>query len=61
MLVIEKVDIFVYTLAMVASNRNVGEHFRHFNKIISGSLHEVLEAISSKSNGYKGLAHDMIK
>ena len=46
---------------MGASNRDVGERFQCSGETISRSFHEVLETISSRSNGYKGLARDMIK
>ena len=61
MSIVEKVGIFVYTLAMGASNRDVGERFQRSGETVSRSFHEVLEAISGRSNGYKGLARDMIK
>ncbi|XP_058747077.1 uncharacterized protein LOC131620071 [Vicia villosa] len=41
--VVEKVGIFVYTLAMGASNRDVRERFQHFGETISRVFHEVLE------------------
>jgi hypothetical protein len=59
--VVEKVGIFVYTLAMGASNRDVRERFQHSGETISRAFHEVLEAISGRSSGYKGLARDIIR
>jgi hypothetical protein len=61
MTVVEKVGIFVYTLAMGASNRDVRERFQHSGETISRAFHEVLEAISGRSSGYKGLARDIIR
>ncbi|XP_058775533.1 uncharacterized protein LOC131649792 [Vicia villosa] len=61
MTVVEKVDIFMYTLAMGASNRDVRERFQHYGETISRAFHEVLEAISGKSRGYQGLARDIIR
>jgi len=61
MTVVEKVGIFVYTLAMGASNRDVGERFQRSGETISRVFHEVLDSISGKSNDYSGLANDIIK
>jgi len=61
MSVVEKVGIFIYTLAMGASNRDVGERFQRFVERISRAFHEVLEAISARNSGYKGLAHDILR
>ncbi|XP_024636687.1 protein ALP1-like isoform X1 [Medicago truncatula] len=61
MTVEEKVGIFVYTLAMGASNRDVRERFQHSGETISRAFHEVLEAISGRSRGYRGLARDIIR
>jgi len=59
--IVEKVGIFIYTLAMGASNRDVGERFQHSSETISRAFHEVLEAISFRSRGYQGLARDIIR
>jgi hypothetical protein len=61
MTVEEKVGIFVYTLAMGASNRDVRERFQHSGETIRRAFHEILEAISGRSRGYKGLARDIIR
>ncbi|XP_019196309.1 PREDICTED: putative nuclease HARBI1, partial [Ipomoea nil] len=58
---VEKVGIFIYTLAMGASNRDVGERFQRSGETISRAFHEVLEAISDRNSRYKGLARDIIK
>ncbi|XP_019158198.1 PREDICTED: uncharacterized protein LOC109154913, partial [Ipomoea nil] len=58
---VEKVGIFIYTLAMGASNRDVGERFQRSGETISRAFHEVLEAISGRNSGYKGLARDIIR
>ena len=61
MTVIEKVGIFVYTLALGVSNRDVSERFQRSGETISRAFHEVLEAITGRSKGYHGLAREMIK
>ncbi|XP_058770478.1 uncharacterized protein LOC131644069 [Vicia villosa] len=59
--VVEKVCIFVYTLAMGAFNRDVRKRFQHSGETISRAFHEVLEAISGRNRGYQGLARDIIR
>ncbi|XP_057252370.1 protein ALP1-like isoform X2 [Beta vulgaris subsp. vulgaris] len=61
MAVIEKVGIFVYTLALGISNRDVAERFQRSGETISRAFHEVLEAISGRTRAYMGLARDIIK
>lgn len=58
---IEKVGIFVYTLSLGISNREVAERFQRSGETISRSFHEVLEAICGRSKAYMGLARDIIK
>ncbi|XP_031108447.1 uncharacterized protein LOC116012916, partial [Ipomoea triloba] len=59
MSIVEKVGIFIYTLAMGASNRDVGERFQRSGETINRAFHEVLEATSGRSRGYQGLARDI--
>ncbi|XP_048497671.2 uncharacterized protein LOC125496277 [Beta vulgaris subsp. vulgaris] len=61
MTVVEKVGIFIYTLALGISNREVAERFQRSGETISRAFHEVLEAISGRSRAYMGLARDIIK
>nr|GEX07090.1 hypothetical protein [Tanacetum cinerariifolium] len=49
MLAVEKLGIFVYTLALGVSNRDVGERFQRSCEIISRAFHEVLEVITARS------------
>ena len=42
MSVIEKVGMFLYTLALDASNREVHERFQHSGKTVSRNFNEVL-------------------
>ncbi|PWA92317.1 hypothetical protein CTI12_AA079800 [Artemisia annua] len=58
-MVVEKLGIFVYTLALGVSNRDVGERFQRSGETISRVFHEVLEAITGRSKGFHGLAHYM--
>nr|GEY12233.1 hypothetical protein [Tanacetum cinerariifolium] len=51
MLAVEKLGIFVYTLALGVSNRDVGERFQRSCEIISRAFHEVLEVITARSKG----------
>ena len=60
MMVVEKLGIFVYTLALGVSNRDVGERFQRSGETISRVFHEVLEAITGRSKGFHGLAREMI-
>ncbi|KAJ1429738.1 putative nuclease HARBI1 [Sesbania bispinosa] len=48
MTVVEKVSIFVYTLSMGASRRDVGERFQHSTETIIRAFHEVLEVICDR-------------
>ncbi|XP_076927603.1 uncharacterized protein LOC143591215 [Bidens hawaiensis] len=57
----EKVGIFLYTLALGLSNRDVGERFQHSRETISRAFHEVLEAIAGRDKGFQGLARDIIR
>ncbi|XP_076951210.1 uncharacterized protein LOC143624437 [Bidens hawaiensis] len=61
MLTFEKVGIFLYTLALGLSNRDVGMHFQRSGETISRTFHEVLEAITSRDKGFQGLARDIIR
>nr|GEY15176.1 putative nuclease HARBI1 [Tanacetum cinerariifolium] len=61
MLAVEKLGIFVYTLALGVSNRDVGERFQRSGETISRAFHEVLEAITARSKGFHGVAREMIK
>ncbi|PWA61444.1 hypothetical protein CTI12_AA372840 [Artemisia annua] len=60
MTVVEKLSVFVYTLALGVSNRDVGERFQCSRETITKSFHEVLEAITARSKGFHGLAREMI-
>ncbi|KAL7596865.1 hypothetical protein Lser_V15G30141 [Lactuca serriola] len=61
MLVVEKLGIFLYTLALGVSNRDVGERFQRLGDTISRAFHEVLEAITPRGKRFKGLARDIIQ
>jgi len=54
MSVIEKVCMFLFVLALGASNREVQERFQHSEEIVSGYFNEVLKIICS-------LAENIIK
>ncbi|CAH9131108.1 unnamed protein product [Cuscuta epithymum] len=56
----EKVGIFIYTLALGLSNRDVAERFQRSGDTVSRAFHDVLESVTGRSKGYKGLARDMI-
>jgi hypothetical protein len=43
--VIEKVAIFLYTIALRVSNRKVQERFQHSSEIVSRCIKEILAAI----------------
>ena len=58
---IEKLGVFIYTLALGVSNRDVGERFQRSGETISRAFHEVLEAITARSKGFNGLARDVIR
>lgn len=58
---LEKLGIFVYTLALGVSNRDVGERFQRSGETISRAFHEVLEAMVGRGKGFQGLARDIIK
>nr|GEV05611.1 NAC domain-containing protein 78-like [Tanacetum cinerariifolium] len=51
MTVVEKLGIFVYTLALGVSNRDVSERFQRSGETISRAFHEALEAITARSKG----------
>ncbi|KAJ9560157.1 hypothetical protein OSB04_005317 [Centaurea solstitialis] len=57
----EKVGIFLYTLALGLSNRDVSERFQHSGETISRAFHDVLESICGRSKGFMGLARDYIR
>nr|GEW52782.1 putative nuclease HARBI1 [Tanacetum cinerariifolium] len=61
MTAVEKLGIFVYTLTLGVSNRDVSERFQCSGKTISRAFHEILEAITGRSKGFHGLAREMIK
>jgi hypothetical protein len=54
MCVFEKVGIFLYTIALGASNREVQERFQHSGETISRYFNEVLRSVCS-------LATDLIQ
>nr|GEZ80120.1 hypothetical protein [Tanacetum cinerariifolium] len=58
---LEKLGIFVYTLALGVSNRDVEERFQCSGETISRAFHDVLYAITAKGNGFNGLASDIIR
>jgi len=45
MIVIEKVDMFLYTLVLEASNREVQERFEHSSETVSKYFNEVLRSV----------------
>jgi hypothetical protein len=45
MIVIEKVDMFLYTLVLEASNREVQERFEHSGETVSKYFNEVLRSV----------------
>ncbi|GJV65502.1 retrovirus-related pol polyprotein from transposon TNT 1-94 [Tanacetum coccineum] len=47
---LEKLGIFVYTLAFGVSNRDVGERFQRSGETVSRAFHDVLDAITIKGN-----------
>jgi hypothetical protein len=47
MFVFEKVRIFLYTIALGASNRKVQERFQHSGETISRYFNEVLKSVCS--------------
>ncbi|KAK9054228.1 hypothetical protein SSX86_025306 [Deinandra increscens subsp. villosa] len=57
----EKVRIFLYTLALGLSNRDVVEMFQRFGETVSRVFHEVLESICGRSKGFMGLACEYIR
>nr|ABB55319.1 conserved hypothetical protein [Asparagus officinalis] len=61
MTVVEKVGIFVYTIALGLSNRDVCERFQRSGETISRTITQVLEAICGRNKGYMGLARDVIQ
>lgn len=61
MSVVEKLGIFIYTLALGVSNRDVGERFQRSGETISRAFHEVLEVIAGRHNGFNGLAREIIR
>ena len=58
---IEKVDIFVYTITLGISSRDVCERFQCSSEIINRAFHEIMEAICGWKNGFVGLACDLTK
>ncbi|GJS91147.1 hypothetical protein Tco_0773783 [Tanacetum coccineum] len=58
MTAVEKLGIFVYTLVLGVSNRDVSEHFQSSGETISRAFHEILEAITGRSKGFHGLTGD---
>ncbi|GKE79257.1 hypothetical protein Tco_1545377 [Tanacetum coccineum] len=58
---LEKLGVFVYTLALGVSNRDVAERFQPSGETISRAFHDVLEAITARGNGFHGLASDIIR
>lgn len=57
----EKVGIFLYTLALGLSNRDVSERFQRSGETISRAFHDVLESICGRNKGFMGLARDYIR
>ncbi|XP_071686762.1 uncharacterized protein [Rutidosis leptorrhynchoides] len=57
----EMVGIFMYTLALGLSNRDVMERFQRSGETISRAFHEVLNAIIGRDKGFQGLARDIIR
>ncbi|KAL4567057.1 hypothetical protein LXL04_022628 [Taraxacum kok-saghyz] len=57
----EKVALFLYTLALGLSNRDVGERFQRSGETVSRAFHDVLESICGRNTGYMGLAREYIK
>ena len=52
----EKVGIFLYTLALGFSNRDVSERFQRSGETISQAFHDVLKSICGRSKRFMGLA-----
>ncbi|GJX15471.1 hypothetical protein Tco_0216303 [Tanacetum coccineum] len=61
MFALEKLGVFIYIFVLGVSNRDVGEHFQHSRDTISIAFHDILEAITTKGNGFHGLASDIIR
>ena len=59
--ILEKVGIFLYTLAQGASVRVVAEHFQRSTQTVHGAFHDVLISISGCDNGWHGLAGTIIR
>ncbi|KAL4568308.1 hypothetical protein LXL04_023917 [Taraxacum kok-saghyz] len=57
----EKVALFLYTLALGLSNRDVGERFQRSGETVSRAFHDVLESICGRNTGYMRLAREYIK
>nr|GEZ75483.1 potassium channel, voltage-dependent, EAG/ELK/ERG [Tanacetum cinerariifolium] len=54
---LEKLGIFVYTLALGVSNRDVGERFQRSGETISRAFHDVLDAITAKDMMFTTIKH----
>ncbi len=59
--VLEKVTMFLYTVALGISNRDVQERFQRSGWTMSHAVHDVLEAIVGRKSGFRGLARDIIR
>ncbi|XP_071699252.1 uncharacterized protein [Rutidosis leptorrhynchoides] len=57
----EMVGIFMYTLALGLSNRDVMERFQRSGETISRAFHEVLKSIIGRDKGFQGLARNIIR
>ena len=59
--VIEKVGIFLYTLAQGSSVRVVAEHFQRSTETIHRAFHGVLNCITGRGHDGRGHAGDIIR
>nr|KAJ0221988.1 hypothetical protein LSAT_V11C200076680 [Lactuca sativa] len=57
----EKVGIFLYTLGLCLSIRDVVKRFQCFGEVISRDFHDVLESICRWSKGFMGLVREYIR
>ena len=61
MTVMEKVGIFVNTMAWGASLRDSCERFQRSTSSLSEAITDVLEALVGRNRGWNGLARDVIR
>ena len=61
MSVMEKVSIFVNTMAWGSSLRDSCERFQRSSSTISEAITDVLEALVGRNNGWDGLARHVLR